>query len=269
MNWFFLAAALALLLWFFALFYLKSLVQRRTGADHILSLLQEEVRLLEADIDEKTEQNLQLLEEKINALREICSEAERRIAIYGRELEKREKETQALAALDRGMAAVHGAAAHDKVAVPSTAGAQEPAAHGQLPPEKKRTGQRAPHVRKPARENTPPKPGTSVPLLATLELWDPAHPAGAAHPGDAALDAADSAYRAQTGQPSASMPRIIVSGEPLLAKQPPVKDRIAELYRAGFAPKLIAKRLGLTLGEVTLYVNMCKSQGNTQGNANA
>jgi len=227
MNWFFLAAALALLLWFFAMLYLKSLVQRRTGADHILGLLQEEVRQLEADIDEKTEQNLQLLEEKINALREICAETERRIAVYGRELEKKEMETQALAALDRGRAA---------------------------PPEKKRAG--APyHVRKPAREKTPAKPGTSVPLLATLELRDPA------------LDTADSAYRAQTGQPSA--PRIIVSGEPLLAKQPPDYDRVAELYRAGFAPELIAKRLRLTLGEVTVYINMCKSQGKSQGKTNA
>jgi len=215
MNWFFLAAALALLLWFFALLYLKSFVQRRTGADHILGLLQEEVRQLEADIDEKTEQNLQLLEEKINGLREICDEVERRIVVYGRELEKREMEAKALAA-------VHGTAA---------------------PPEKKRAGAKA------ARANTLPKPRNSVPLLASLDLRDPA------------LDAADSAYRAQTGQTPASAPKIIVSGEPLLAKQPPDYDRVAELYRAGFAPELIAKRLKLTLGEVTVYINMCKLQG--------
>jgi len=250
MNWFFLAAALALLLWFFALLYLKSIIQRKAGADHILGLLQEEVRQLEAVIDEKTEQNLQLLEDKINALREICDEAEKRIveaekriAMYGRELEKREKETQVLAALDPGGAAVQSTAA----------------VHGPLPPEKKRAGA------KPVRENTPqpekqerkkareegsfPRPGTSVPLLASLELRD------------YALDVADSAYRAQAGRPPASAPKIIVSGEPLVSKQPPVNERIAEFYRAGFAPELIAERLGLPLGEVTVYINMCKLQG--------
>jgi len=253
MNWFFLAAALALLLWFFALLYLKSFVQRRTSVDHILSLLQEEVLQLEADIDEKTEQNLQLLEEKINALREICAEAERRIVVYGRELEKKEKEAQALAALDRGRSAAHGQSVHGTAAAHGQAARSPATKETALPPEKKRAG--VPYnVRKPARENTPPKPRNSVPFLASLELRDQA------------VDAADSAYRAQTGQPA---PKIVVSAEPLVSRQPPVKDRIAELYRAGFAPERIAKRLGLPLGEVTVYVNLCKLQGNTQGNTNA
>jgi hypothetical protein len=108
MNWFFFGFALILALWFFALLYIKSYVRRRTDPDHILSILEEEVRRLEADIDEKIEQDLQLLEDKIRMFREtcagadrVCAEAERRIAVLSRELERRETENRAFAALDR------------------------------------------------------------------------------------------------------------------------------------------------------------------------
>ena len=101
MNGFFIGFALALFLWFLAFLLLKAFIRRRTSPDYILELLQEEVRQLEADIDEKTEQNLVLVEEKINALRAICSEAERRIAVLNRELEKQDKETLTMAALNK------------------------------------------------------------------------------------------------------------------------------------------------------------------------
>ncbi|MDR2661441.1 MAG: hypothetical protein LBC31_00430 [Treponema sp.] len=125
MNWFFPGFALILALWFFALLYLKSYVRRRTDPDHILAMLQEEVRQLEADIDEKTERDLQLLEEKIRHLREACAdadractEAERRIAVLSRELERRETESRAFVSLDRtaapGPAAAYAAGSRGK-----------------------------------------------------------------------------------------------------------------------------------------------------------
>ncbi|MCL1815946.1 MAG: hypothetical protein FWG27_09045 [Treponema sp.] len=217
MNGFFIGFALALLLWFSAFLYLKSFVRRRTSPDHILTLLQEEVRQLEADIDEKTEQDLQLLEEKISVLREacakaeqICTETERRIAVYGRELERREKENEALTALD----------------MPS--------------------------------------------LLEGLRVTS-SQQGGMASGGGAFVKQAETAYRAQTArqqpsQPSAAqqpapdqsvpVPQIALSRKKVNIKPPPIKDRIAELHRAGLAPELIAKRLGINLGEVTLYFNM-------------
>jgi len=190
MNWFFAAAALALLLWFFALLYLKSFVRQRTSPDHILGLLQEEVRQLEADIDEKTERDLQLLEDKIQALREICAEAERRIAVYSREIERRGKEAQALAVLERS--------------------------RGALNPPKKYTGPSG-HTGQAGRANV----AGHEPLKIVVSHESPA-----------------------VKQP--------------IVKQPPLKDRIAELYLAGFSPELIAKQLSLTPGEVSLYINMVK-----------
>jgi len=230
MNWFFLAAALALLLWFFALLYLKAFVQRRTSPDHILGLLHDDVYQLqaefEAEIDAKTEQILQLLEEKMQAVKDACAEAERRIAVYNRELEKREKETKVLSALSE---------------TPSP-----------LPKKQEK--------KKAREEGGLPKPRSSVPLLERVELAAPADVQAAT-----AYEAADSAYRAQTGQPAA--PKIVVSRD--VTKQPPIKDRIAELYRAGFALELIAKRMGLTPGEATVYVNLCKLEEDAQSKPKA
>jgi hypothetical protein len=230
MNWFFIFIGAALILWFFSLLYMQSIIRRRTSPDYILKLLQEEVNQLHADIDEITEQNLQLLEDKIKTLRELCSEAEKRIAVYGRELEKREKEAHALSALN----------------VPLLPEKEQP-------PEKKDIK----HT-----EKTFPKPRSSVPLIASLE------------PRDTALEAANAAYRAQTGQslkepqPSPQASQTSLNGSPLVPPKIVVsrnitsktsdKERIAELSRAGFPPEAIAKRLGLPLGEVALYVNVRK-----------
>ena len=177
LNVFFIGFALALLLLFFVFLYLKAFVRRRTSPDYILELLQEEIIQLEADIDEKTEQNLLLLEEKIRSLREICNEAERRIAVYNRELEKQDNEKKALTAL------------------------------------------------------------TNKPLVETLQVKTPKKP--------------DLAVPKQ-----ASPLNITFAHEKLTLKPRPIKERIAELQKAGFAPELIAKRLKLNPGEVQFYFNL-------------
>ena len=197
MNGFFAGFALALFLWFLAFLFLKSFVRRRTSPDYILELLQEEVRQLEADIDEKTEQSLLLLEEKIHSLREMCAEAERRIAVYNRELEKRNNEADALAALNKKPLV-------ERLAVQTPPVQAEPAYS---------------------------KPQTSAPNTAVKIPPEPAE---------------------------SKPPRIILSHEKLSIKPRPVKERIAELQKAGFSPELIAKRLELNPGEVQLYFNLAE-----------
>ena len=181
MNGIFIGLALGFLLLFFIFIYLKAFVRKRTSLAYILEELQEEVIQLEADIDVKTEQNLQLLEEKIRSLREVCNEAERKIALLNRELEKQNNETKTLEALSK------------------------------KPPEKKPEAQ----IYKKSR----PLPAANV----------------------------------NTG---ASPLNITLSHEKLAIKPRPIKERIAELQKAGFAPELIAKRLELNPGEVQFYFNL-------------
>ena len=101
MNHFFIFTGLILLLWFAALLYLRSYVGRRTDPGYLFGKLEEDIRKLEAIILEETEQALVLLEDKIKELKEISTEAEKRIALHVRELNKRGDEKTAFAALGR------------------------------------------------------------------------------------------------------------------------------------------------------------------------
>ena len=209
-NGFFAGFALAIVLWFLAFLYLKAFVRRRTSPDYLLDLLQEEVRQLEADIDEKTEQNLQLLEEKIDSLRKICEEAERRITVYNRELEKHGSETRALAELNS----------------------------------------------KPLVERLTIKSAKTAEAAYRIETRKPHRQAALSKPAEQVVLQSDSAETKAPVQPAPI--NITKSREPLTFKPRPVKERIAELQKAGFAPELIAKRLDINLGEVQLYFNLAE-----------
>ncbi|MDR0448609.1 MAG: hypothetical protein LBH07_08060 [Treponema sp.] len=219
MNSFFIGLALAVLLWVFSFLYFISFIRRRTSPDHILAMLQEEVQQLAAIIDEKTEQNLQLLEEKIRSLREICTEAERRIAVYNRELEKREQEIKTLSIIKAPVKPeVKGQKIQDYPDL------QE---NNKLHSVDVKTAEKAYRVQTKRPRHKPVSPPS--PLSEPADLTEPA-----------------------------VMPTITLSKNPLNIKPPPIRDRIAELYKAGFSPDLIAKRLGLKLGEVKLYVNLAE-----------
>jgi hypothetical protein len=221
MNWVFFFSALGILLWFFALLYLKSYVRQRTDPGHILGSLREEVRLLEAVIDEKTEHDLELLEERMRSLRELVAEAEKRIAVYAREMDRRGAQDTAFSALRAEKAsALHAEKAADRPA----AGRKKNRRKGSL--------------------------------LDSLEIR--------------ALNAAQAAgaYSAQVstggetkpaGPPLPPQgPRFVRSGNPVIPPPPPLRERVAELYRAGFSENLIALRLGISVTEARLYIAMHK-----------
>jgi len=147
MKWVLLFSAIFLLGFFFFL-YVKAYVRKHTSPDAILSTLKEEVRRLEADIDEKTEQDLQLLEERIKTLRDLIAEAERRIAVFNKELSRSRAEENAYAAL--------------KPEPHSPKAAQKKAPKRKTPPRK------APGELKPAYDSVHPRS-----LLETLEVREP------------------------------------------------------------------------------------------------
>jgi hypothetical protein len=64
-------------------------IRRRTSRESILAGYQDEVDRLIAEIDHATDRDARLVEERITALRKILDEADRRIALMSRDMDKR------------------------------------------------------------------------------------------------------------------------------------------------------------------------------------
>ncbi|MDR0402763.1 MAG: hypothetical protein LBH35_04140, partial [Treponema sp.] len=240
MNWFFLFLAAVILSWLIALLYLKSYIKRRTGAGYMLRELREEIRLLEAEIDAKTDQHLALLEEKIGELRQLCTEAEKRVAVYTRELNRKIAEEAAFAALDRNARLPEPPR---ETAAPKSPGRRTSGKAGRVG--KKTAGR-----------------GKERSLLDSIEVREAtaARAAGAyriqaRRPGPEEVPAKGGVPEGD-GVSESGGPRFTVSANPIRAKAPPLKERVAELYRAGFSEDFVAARLGISVTEARLYIAM-------------
>jgi hypothetical protein len=295
MNWFFLFLAAGILFWFIVIFYLKSYIKRRTGADYTLENLREEIRLLEADIDTKTEQNLALLEEKIGELRRLCTEAEKRIAVYGRELGHRIAEEEAFTALDRGPQKppeLSAAPPFGSGGTPASAGTRKESPRKKTASQssaKRASGKKGSGA---VGEKTAAR-GQQRSLLDSIEVREitaaraaGAYRAGARLPAASVPPGGTEAAPEVPLSPEAKAPakgippelrlpveenlvdgtplpengsrtaRFVASANPIRAKAPPMKERVAELYRAGFSEDLVAARLGISVTEARLYIAM-------------
>jgi hypothetical protein len=87
----------------FSFVYLLAYLRRRTGARRILEDFEEEVNKLIAGIDAAADRDITLLEDRSAALKALLDTLDRRIATYARELDRREQQETAYAALGRGL----------------------------------------------------------------------------------------------------------------------------------------------------------------------
>jgi hypothetical protein len=122
-------ATLVLCAFFFVYFYLY--IRRRTSRGSILAGYREEVNRLIAEIDHATDRDARLVEERITALRKILEDADRRIALLSRDMERRRSGTELYTALGSRQPAA-GAPVPPGPAQPpaGTAAGEEPAAAG-------------------------------------------------------------------------------------------------------------------------------------------
>jgi predicted DNA-binding protein YlxM (UPF0122 family) len=86
-------------------FYLKWYIKRRTSAEGFLPERRAEVNKLIAEIDRITDRDSQLVEERIKKLREILDEADKRVSVYAKELEKSRTGEALYTSLGRGIRA--------------------------------------------------------------------------------------------------------------------------------------------------------------------
>jgi hypothetical protein len=223
----------------FFLTYLK----RRTGRDRILaelsSDLREEAVEIEREINAVTDRDITLVEDRVKTLRALLDDADRRIAVYVRELERRQAQEETFAALDREPP-VNTANAAAKSAPPGIAGTYSDL--GKRRPAADPNSAAADHA---SAEN---------PAYLNAGLFrsaDPGRPQTTPEPAAPAETA--------TAPPKAGhAKRIHRSGKPVEPKPLPFAERVAELYRAGFSSSLIASRLGSTITEVELAITLAE-----------
>jgi hypothetical protein len=132
MPWPYLVAVCCLILCVFTFFYCHFYIKRRTGRDSMLSEIQDEVNNLLLRIDEITDRDISLLEDREKNLRALLEDADRRLKVYAREMDRRANSEQAYQ--DLGLRAGRaGKAAPESMpvlpqAVPSVEAIPEPAA---------------------------------------------------------------------------------------------------------------------------------------------
>ena len=101
MNSFLSAAAVSLVLWSVSFIYFRSFISRRTSSRRILSDFRDEVGKLVAEIDAATDRDLQLVEDRMKALRSLLDEADKRLGTMRREMDRRSSEERAYSEFGR------------------------------------------------------------------------------------------------------------------------------------------------------------------------
>ena len=178
---------------------LRDRVRRATTANAQIEEIRDEMSRLVVDLNQTTDRNIALIEDRIASLNELLSAADKKIGLLSREIEKHDMGNRMYSRLAGGR--------------PSrAAGAAAPRAAGPV----------------------------GEPIVV------PAETRGAAE------RAASVAEVAADGKPPLSVE---------LSERPDLHQRVMMLHRAGFAPPLIASRVGVPLGEVELIISLERRKG--------
>ncbi|MDR2509120.1 MAG: hypothetical protein LBC77_00590 [Spirochaetaceae bacterium] len=97
----YLFSSLALLVSVFTFFYLRFWVVKRTSSDRLLEDKRGAAREIINEIDRVTDRDAVLIERRVEELKSILADADRRILTLGRELEGRQRRDEAYAEIGR------------------------------------------------------------------------------------------------------------------------------------------------------------------------
>jgi hypothetical protein len=75
-------------------FFLKAKMSRALELDSLLDSIRKEVRALNIELNETTDRNISLVEDRMKSLHELLDEADRRMGVVKRELGRRETERE-------------------------------------------------------------------------------------------------------------------------------------------------------------------------------
>jgi len=188
-------------------FILRARVRRFLELESLLAGVREEARALVTELNETADRNVSLVEDRMESLRELLDETDRRIGVAKRELASRAAEREVYARLNKRRPIVPGGG---EVAVP---------------------------------------PSQARALEAGIEADAPSSAQDS--PDDAPAPGSDRTGEAAAG----ALPEVTLSKERIQAAKSP-RERAIELHRSGFSAEIIAARIGATVAEVELMIEM-------------
>jgi hypothetical protein len=196
---------------------LRDRVRRATSAEAQIAEIRDEVSRLVVELNQTTDRNIALVEDRISSLNEQLAVADKKIGLLRREIEKHDVGTQVYNRLGETRPR---APAAPPLAVELS---EKPVGDG----EERRAG--GPQWQQPAEGPAPAATGREAP--------------GRQEPF---VSAAGSRRAETTGRREEATD---------------LRDRVMLLFRAGFAPSLIASRVGVPLGEVELIISLEQRKG--------
>jgi hypothetical protein len=211
---------------------LQQRVRRATSSESRISEIREEVSRLLVELNQATDRNIALMEDKIAVLNEAISTADKKIGLLRRETEKHDVGSQIYTRLAEGRPR--------RAAL--TAPAQAEAGRIERPVTE--SAESAEYRGAEVRQSAPAAPPLAVELSerAGIRGGQPADYRGAESADDGFAESPPSAGKHRAGAPD-------------------VRQRVMMLSRAGFSPSLIAGRVGVPLGEVELIISLEQRKG--------
>ena len=227
-------SAISLCICVFSFFFFRWYIARKTAARELLADYHAEVYRLIAEIDAAADRDSLLVEERIKTLKKLLDDTDRRIGVYMRELQRSKNGEAMYASLGRGIrAALDSRSAQEII----TEGGQENAAvttKSEGPPQLKTPVQETAPPPGPPPSLPPPPNGTRTGERVDEQRWY-----GVGQEKAAATTKSEGPPARKRG-----------------AKKTKLKVQIAELSARGLSPSEIASRLGLSLAEVDLALNL-------------
>ncbi|HOX31799.1 MAG TPA: hypothetical protein PLB91_05675 [Spirochaetales bacterium] len=227
------------LLWFL----LRARLRRYLELENLLSGVREEARALVMELNETADRDVSLLEDRMGALRELLGEVDRRMGVARRELESRESERAAFERLRRRRPILP---AQDEEELP-------------IPLELRSSELRSSELRSSELRPSEPRssaagPSEAPPIEAPASLPDEPPPAGR----EGLLLGAVAEGRGEIPR----RPEFVRAAEQVKPARS-LREEAFDLYRKGFSADIIAARLGATVAEIELLVDIEERRSET------
>jgi hypothetical protein len=272
---------------------LRDRVRRAASANSHIAEIRDEVSRLLVELNQTTDRNIALMEDKIASLNELLSAADKKLGLIRRETEKHDVGTQVYSRLVEGRSRGTSAQAQTVAKMPQSRQEREGVAAG-MPPgvaagmpqsRQEREGVAAgmPQSRQEREgvaagmpQSRQEREGVAAGMPQSRQEREGVAAETPQAPGAQSPLAVELSERpenrtgraASTAQPrqkregvAAGMPQPRQEREAVAADSADLQQRVMMLHKAGFAASLIAGRVGIPLGEVELIIALEQRKG--------